>query len=125
MDEQLEALLSLIHRDRSVTLEGQKLLVDEIERLQGYCNRLGIEFPDQPYQGAFGMHIKRDETLLEAMSRWYQEFDKVRSDDRAKIKQLQITVDDFMSYFDPRGGVSDVPRGPFDRAREAAEAKVE
>ena len=36
----------------------------------------------------------------------------------AKNEVLQDRVDDFMSYFDPRGGISQVPLGPFDRTRE-------
>ena len=35
-----------------------------------------------------------------------------------KVARLQQTVKDFMSYFDPQGGVSDVPLGPFERAKE-------
>jgi hypothetical protein len=33
-------------------------------------------------------------------------------------EEMVERLEDFMDYFDPRGGVSDVPRGPFDRARE-------
>ena len=32
--------------------------------------------------------------------------------------KLRKIVDDFISYFDPRGGISDVPLGPFERAQE-------
>lgn len=34
-------------------------------------------------------------------------------------KKLKEAVEDFMSYFDPQGGVSQVPLGPFERAKEA------
>ena len=35
-----------------------------------------------------------------------------------EVADLVYAVCDFLSYFDPRGGISDVPLGPFERARE-------
>ena len=36
-----------------------------------------------------------------------------------RIKELETRLQDFMAYFDPKGGISDVPLGPFERAKQA------
>ena len=38
-----------------------------------------------------------------------------------RLLALETIVQDFMSYFDPRGGISQVPLGPFERAKELLE----
>lgn len=43
----------------------------------------------------------------------------------ADVEQLLKSIDDFLSYFDPRGGVSDVPLGPFERAKEMLSCREE
>ena len=39
-------------------------------------------------------------------------------ENKEAIELLEKTIDDFMSYFEPRGGISEVPLGPFERAKE-------
>jgi len=33
-------------------------------------------------------------------------------------KRYKKALEDFLDYFDPKGGISDVPLGPFERAKE-------
>lgn len=40
---------------------------------------------------------------------------------KANESKLRYAVQDFMDYFRPRGGVSDVPLGPFERAQKVIE----
>ena len=39
-------------------------------------------------------------------------------ENKVAIEMLEKTIDDFMSYFEPRGGISEVPLGPFERAKK-------
>jgi len=74
--------------------------------------------------------------LIANRERLQRELESVRDDRDERVKQkgelldyikqqastigrLRMLIDDFMSYFDPKGGVSDVPLGPFERAKEA------
>ena len=37
---------------------------------------------------------------------------------QAENKRLRECIDDFLDYFNPKGGISDVPLGPFERTKE-------
>jgi len=40
------------------------------------------------------------------------------SETKKENKLLRARLHDFLDYFNPKGGVSDVPLGPFERAQE-------
>jgi hypothetical protein len=46
-------------------------------------------------------------------------YDYVTQDLEAENEELCKRLRDFLDYFNPKGGVSDVPLGPFERAQEA------
>jgi len=66
------------------------------------------------------IHEYRNEHGVTYMADFYLG-DKVRKL-LADNKRLMERIQDFLDYFDPKGGVSDVPLGPFERAKELLQA---
>jgi len=67
--------------------------------------RLGLTFPDQLEQGVFGLHMQRGETLLQAMKRWYIEFDEVRQADRERAERAEAECNRLSRAVSPGEGV--------------------
>jgi phytoene dehydrogenase-like protein len=65
---------------------------ERVAKLEKELERLGLEYPDQLYTGVFGMAVRRDETLLQAMQRWYEEFDNARNDAYQKVSNLRARL---------------------------------
>ena len=61
------------------------------------------------------------DNLKNENARLYDENRELRKElEAVKVenKDLKIALQDFMAYYAPRGGISDVPLGPFERGRE-------
>jgi len=74
------------------------------ERIRGKICELMSEMLDNP-----------DEHGIYPTSRFMSEMEVFILSEKEK---LETTVKDFLAYFDPEGGISEVPLGPFERASE-------
>ena len=69
-----------------------KQLRTENTKLKAQQDKLGFDFPDQMYHPTFGMICRRDETLLEAIKRWYRESDNAQCELMNRIIKLRTEI---------------------------------
>lgn len=70
------------------------LLLNDRDKLMADIARLGFESLEHMGHPSFGLMVNRDETLREAIERWYAEFDQVRKDQAADIARLRELLPD-------------------------------
>ena len=64
-----------------------------------------------------------EKSKLEEANKRYANARLIKQKDQfqAKAEQYKKVLEDFLAYFDPKGGISSVPLGPFERANEVLE----